>query len=485
MNRRTFIHATLGLTGGLGLAEADTPVGSLLKMLEDSPREQVPRELVRSIRDGAHYQEVLAALCLATVRNVQPYPDVGFKYHTVMVLRAIDAATGHQPPADQWLPIIWAADYFKESQSEEQAAGGWRQPARPALPTGDAQAVRRSLTSALDRWDRDAADAAIARYSQIASVEEIFAVLFAYGLRDLRAIGHKAIAVSNAHLLTGLLGGAQAEPLLRSTVAALLNSDEDPNPATHDLSADQAWRENQKRLSQIPASWRQGHDDAGARTHLRAALYQTTPEQAGAVVVELLRRGISPEALWQVLFDTAAELVLHQPGIVALHSQTTANALHYAYLATHDERTRQLTLLQCAAFVALFRQMTGARTEDLELAALRPQRPDHTGEDAIAEIFAELTAGRRLLAAQKCLGFLQDGGDATRVVATARHHVTYGAQEAHDFKFTEAMFENYAQLPDSTSTWRPRFLSAGMAYFKAPARRPAAVIQEARELLAS
>jgi hypothetical protein len=483
MNRRTFIHATLGLTGGLGLAEAGTPVGSLLKMLEDSPREQVPRELVRRIRAGAHYEEVLAALCLATVRNVQPYPDVGFKYHTVMMLRAIDAATEHQPTADQWLPVIWAADYFKESQAEERSSGGWRQPARPALPTGDAQSVRRSLTSALDRWDRDAADAAIARYSQIASAEEIFAVLFTYGLRDLRAIGHKAIAVSNAHLLTGLLGSAQAEPLLRSTVAALLNSDEDPDPATHDLPPDRPWRENEKRLSQIPASWGQGHDDAGARTHLRAALYQASPEEAGAVVVELLRRGVSPEPIWQVLFDTAAELVLRQPGIVAVHSQTTANALHYTYLVSHDDRTRQLTLLQCAAFVAMFRQMTGAKVGDLDLSSLPPQRPDHAGEDAITEIFAELTASRRLLAAQKCLGFLQAGGDAAQVISIARHHVAYGAREPHDFKFAEAMLENYAQLPDAT--WRPRFLSAGMAYFKAPARQPVAVVQEAKELLAT
>ena len=481
MNRRTFIHATLGLTGGLGLAEADTRVGSLLKMLEDSPREQVPRELVRRIRAGAHYEEVLAALCLATVRNVQPYPDVGFKYHSVMMLRAIDAASGHQPPADEWLPILWAADYFKETQAEERF--GWRQPASPPPPAGNAQAVRRSLTSALDRWDRDAADAAIARYCQIASAEEIFALLFAYGMRDLRAIGHKAIAVSNAHLLTGLLGSAQAEPLLRSTVAALLNSDEDPNPASHDLPPDRPWRENQKRLSQIPAAWGQGHDDAGARTHLRAALYQTSAEDAGAVVVELLRRGLSPEAIWRVLFETAAELVLRQPGIVALHSQTTANALHYTYLASHDDRTRQLTLLQCAAFVAMFRQMTGARAEDMDLAALRPQRPEHSGEDALTEIFAELAAGRRVLAAQKCLGFLNEGGDAAQVIAVARHHVAYGAGEPHDFKFAEAMFDNYAQLPDSA--WRPRFLSAGMAYFKAPARRPAAVIQEAKELLAT
>lgn len=483
MNRRIFIHATLGLTGGLGLAAADTPVGSLLQMLEESPRERVPRELVGRIRGGARYEDVLAALTLATVRNVQPYPDVGFKYHAVMMLRAIHSATAPLPPADRWLPVIWAADYFKESQSEEQAPGGWRQPARPTPRNGDVRAVRAELISALDHWDRDAADAAIAKYAQLASVDEIFTVLFAYGLRDLRAIGHKAISVSNAHVLTKLLGNAQAEPLLRSTVAALLNSDEDPNPASHDLPPDRPLRKNQQRLSQIPAAWQTGHDDPRARNDLRAALYQATPEDAGGAVVELLRRGISPEAIWQVLFDTAAELVLRQPGIVAVHAQTTANALHYAYRVSSDDPTRQLALLQCAAFVAMFRQMTGARAADLNLTTLRPLQIEHAGEDAIAEVFSELSAGRRLQAAGKCLSYLQNGGDADRVIATARHQVVYGAQEAHDYKFAEAMFDNYAHFQDPP--WRVRFLSAGMAYFKPPARRPGGVIEEARELLSS
>ena len=480
MNRRIFIHATLGLTGGLGLAGADTPVGSLLQMLEDSPRQQVPRELVRRIRAGARYEDVLAALSLATVRNVQPYPDVGFKYHTVMMLRSIHASTQHQPQADRWLPVIWAADYFKESQSEEQASGGWHQPARLTLPGGDAPAVRASLVTALDHWDHDAADAAITKYAQIASVEDIFRVLFAYGMRDLRAIGHKAISVCNAHALTVLLGSAQAEPLLRSTVAALLNSDEDANPAGHDLPPDRPLRKNQQRLGQIPASWQHGHDDPGARAELRAALYQASPEDAGATPVELLRRGVSPEAIWQGLFDTAAELVLHQPGIVAVHAQTTANALYYAYAHCKEEPTRQLALLQCAAFVAMFRQMTGARAADLDLTALRPLETEHSGEDAITEMFADLSAGHRLEAARKCLGFLSHGGEAERVIATARHHVVYGAREAHDYKFAEAMFDNHDQLADPS--WRARFLSAGMAYFKAPARRPGAVVEEAREL---
>ena len=146
----------------------------------------------------------------------------------------------------------------------------------------------------------------------------------------------------------------------------------------------------------------------------------------------------------------------------------------------------ELTLLQCAAFVAMFRQMTGARAADLDLTALRPQRPDHTGEDAITEIFAELTvrpppAGGAEMSRRFCRMAATPRGS----IATARHHVAYGAQEPHDFKFAEAMFENYAQCRTPLPPGAHDFLSAGMAYFKAPARRPAALIQEARELFAS
>jgi hypothetical protein len=488
MNRRTFIHATgatsLGL-GGLGFAEPSPPVTTLLKLLEDSPREQVPRELVRRIQAGASYADVLAALALAAVRNVQPYPDVGFKYHTVMMLRSIDSTTQHLPAADQWLPIIWAADYFKETQAEERAAGGWHQLSRPALPRGDADSARRSLIAALDRWDRDAADAAIVKYAQTASTDDIFSLLFPYGARDLRAIGHKAISVSNAHVLTLQLGTALAEPVLRSTVAALLNSDEDPNPATHDLPPDRPWRKNRERLGQIPPTWKQGHDDPGARAELRAALYQTSADDAGAIVVDLLRRGLSADAIWQVLFATAAELVLRRPGIVPVHAQTTANALHYAYLASCDNQTCRLMLLQCASFVAMFRQMTGATAADLDLSALQPLPLDRAGgdRDALGEVFSGLSSGQRLQAARKCLGYLQTGGDPEQVIALARHHVVYGAEEAHDYKFAEAVFDTGSRFADSP--WRSRFLSAGMAYFKAPAHRPQAVVDQARELLST
>ena len=485
MNRRTFIQAAVSTVSGLparvGISGTDRSVEGLLKWLEESRREDIPRDVVRMIRTGLRYEDLLAALCLAAVSNVQPYPDVGYKYHSVMVLRSIRLATEQLPAADRWLPIVWAADCFKDTQAQERAASGWHLPPRPTASAGDdREAARRSLITALDNWDRDAADSAIVRYAQAARVDEIFSVLFAYGARDLRAIGHKAITVTNAHSLVALLGSVNAEPILRSTVAALQNSGGGPVPARHNLQPDRPWRQNQKQLRELPQSWKHGRDDAGARRELRAALYHVPQDAAGAVVVEVLRQGISPEAIWRVLFDTAAELLVSQPSIVLVHAQTTANALHYAYRVCRDEQTQQLMLLQCAAFIAMFRTLVNATETDFSLESLQPLPLDSTDVDSIAEIFTEVSAGHRLQAARKCLGYLQNGGDADAVIAAARQNLIYNAEEPHDYKFSEAVFDNYSHIADSS--WRSRFLSVGMAYFKGSARRPSPVVEEMIEL---
>jgi hypothetical protein len=347
MDRRTFINkaaaAGLGLSGRGAVADSDGSPDKLVTMLENSPRDRLRGELVGMIRAGLRYEDLLFALSLAAARNVQPYPDVGFKYHSVMMLRSIDSATQHLAGVERWLPVIWAVDYFKDTQAQEEAGSGWHMVSRPKSlgPGAGPQAARRSLIEALDKWDHEAADEAIVDYVQFAHLADIFSLLFVYAARDLREIGHKAISVSNAHsLLTLFGGGVHCEPILRSTVAALLNSEGEPDPATHDLAPDRPWRGNRERLHRIPLSWKQGRDDLGAQRELRTALYRLSAEDSGGAVVEMLERGISPGAIWQVLFDTAAELLVHEPGIVPLHAQTTANALHYIYRVCSLSQTR-------------------------------------------------------------------------------------------------------------------------------------------------
>src|SRR5258708_34862939 len=59
----------------------------LVKLIEDTPREKLLEEMAARVKKGLAYKEVLAALFLANVRNVQPRP-VGFKFHSVLAINA-------------------------------------------------------------------------------------------------------------------------------------------------------------------------------------------------------------------------------------------------------------------------------------------------------------------------------------------------------------------------------------------------------------
>jgi hypothetical protein len=166
---------------------------------------------------------------------------------------------------------------------------------------------------------------------------------------------------------------------------------------------------------------------------------------------------------------------------VPLHAQTTANALYYAYRVCGDGQTQQLTLLQCAAFIAMLRKLVGTTEPAPSLEALQPLPLDSLVVDVVDEILADVADGRRSQAARKSLGYLQSGGDAEGLIAKAGHHLVYNADEPHGYRFSEAVFDSYAHL--SNSAWRCYFLSAGMAYFKAPAKRPGRFVEQMLERL--
>ena len=191
MDRRDFLTAagsaaTLTLTGTLARA-APADIYDLLDLLEETPRSQIIERVVARVHSGASYEDLLAALTLATVRNVQPYPDVGFKYHAVMVLQSIHFTGLGVPPAERWLPMLWAVDYFKEEQAEERHSSGWTMAARPSTltPATSKARVRSALVDALDHWDLEAADAAVVNYASVAGPREVFELLG----NTVRAIG--------------------------------------------------------------------------------------------------------------------------------------------------------------------------------------------------------------------------------------------------------------------------------------------------------
>src|SRR5919201_1417160 len=67
-------------------------IDPLVRMLEETPRERLLEEVAARIGRGLEYKELLAALLLAGVRNIQPRP-VGFKFHAVLAVNSIHLAS--------------------------------------------------------------------------------------------------------------------------------------------------------------------------------------------------------------------------------------------------------------------------------------------------------------------------------------------------------------------------------------------------------
>ena len=485
VDRRFFLRAAgsaaaLGLSGRLALARTPPEAGALHRLLEETPRERVAAELAALIRDGLDHRSALTALAVAASRRVQPLPHVGFKYHTVLALQSVHLTALNLPDEERWLPVFWALDYFKRAQEQERSRSGWSMGPLPNPVAGTVASARRRLIDALDRWDLAAVDPAIVDFARLATPAQLSELLFRYGTRDLREIGHKTIAVQNVHRLLPLVGPEYAPPVLRSLAAALQNHGYDPNPATRDLPSDRTWREFHTMLGGIPRTWKQGRRDDAARTELVRTLRVVPELDAGRAVIDLLKHGVSTDSIWEGLFATAAELVLRRPTVVPVHAQTSANAFHYVFRHARAEETQLLALLQSAAFMPAFRRRVRNARPDLRIDELEPLAASGDGAEALRDAFSELPHDRTS-GARKALDYLQRGGSADTFVASARRQLARNGRQAHDYKFTEAALENHEEL--APTAWRDRILSASMAYFIGSGTAPSPVSRRALELL--
>ena len=448
--------------------------------MEETPRERVAAELAALVRNGLDHRRTLTALAVATSRRVQPFPHVGFKYHSVLALQSVHLSALNLPDDERWLPVFWALDYFKRAQQQERRQSGWTMGPQSDPVARTVEAAGKRLIDALDRWDLEAVDPAILDFARLATPEQLSEILFRYGTRDLRAIGHKAIAVQNVHRLLPIVGPEYAPPVLRSLAAALQNHGNDPNPATRDLPPDRTWREFRAMLGSIPKTWKHGRRDDAARSELVRALREVPELDAGQAVVDLLKHGVSTDSIWEGLFATAAELVLRRPAVVPVHAQTSANAFHYVFRHARAETTQLLALLQSAAFMPAFRRRVRNTHPDLRVDELEPVAVSGNGAEALRDAFSDLPHDRTS-GARKALHYLQHGGSADMFVASARRQLARNGRQAHDYKFTEAALENHANM--APTAWRDRILAASMAYFTGSAAAPSPVSREALRLL--
>ncbi len=429
----------------------DSGIEPLVLLVEETPRETLLEAVGAKIRKGLSYREALAALLLAGIRNIQPRPSVGFKFHAVLVVHSAHQVSQESPAEDRWLPLLWALDHFKGSQAADVREGNWTMSAltsRVAAPKTDPV---RAFAEAMDRWDENAADASAAALADGASPDQCFEILAHYAARDIRSIGHKAIYVANGWRTLETIGWQHAQPVLRSIAYALL-AREGSDPLKGDARVDRPWRRNRELAGVIRDDWQAGRADSGATAELLGLLRQGSELETADGVLDHFRRGVGPESVWDGLMAGAAELLMRNPGILALHAVTTANAIRYLYERSSSDETRRLLLLQLASFLPFYRRGDGSGARIDEIAPLDEAEP--TVEDICGAIGRDNAA-----AARQVLTFLTRSSSPEALFDALNRLVFLKGNDSHDYKFSAAVLEDFHRL---SPAWRNRYLAASV-----------------------
>jgi hypothetical protein len=436
----------------------NSEIEPLVQLLENTQREKIVDRVLDEIRNGRSYQELLAAVFLAGIRNVQPRPAVGFKFHSVLVIHSAHQASLAAVDEHRWTPLLWSIDYFKSAQQSDVREGDWTMAAPPSSNLPSPTQALDALDQAMTRWDVEAADAAATAVARTASAGQILDLLSKHAARDYRNIGHKSIYLANAYRTLSVIGWQHSEAVVRSLCYAILNHTGDSNPANSDLRVDRVGRANWSRVDTLSNEWssakRKPIESATVAKELRTA----TPDGAADFVVQLINGGCHPESVYDGIMIAAAEMVSRQAAIVPLHAVTTSNAMRYLYRNVRDERTRQWLLLQNAAFIPHFYESTTARgpLDDMDLLRLDPAADQNAN---LETVFRQIGTDRKA-AAQSVLKLTQQPLVAKQFIGRARELIFLKGNDAHDYKFSSAALEDYYQIDP---TWRARYL-AGCSY---------------------
>lgn len=369
-------------------------------------------------------------------------------------------------------------DNFKSSQAQDVKEGDWVLEAVDESHLPKPHQAREEFVRAMEAWDAGAADAAVASLCRSSGAAQTMEPLWRMAVRDHRNIGHKAIFAAQSWRTLQTIGWEHAEPVLRSLVFGML-----------DLQGDSRKRPvgpyeaNLEQASKIRSDWQIGRHDPAATQALLQVIRQATPEAASAEAVKILNQGIAPGSLWDAAVLSACELLMHSPGILALHATTSTNALHYAFTACGDDTTRRLALLQAVGWQPMFRGR--AKLSDSTGIDTLKASPDVTvasGDEAIGEIFAAINDDRKK-AASKTVAYLGHGGSPDLIFDAARRMIFHKGRDSHDYKYGAALWEESLWATDSR--WRTPIVAASMFNFPGAKTGDSPLMIRAREALSN
>jgi hypothetical protein len=463
-------------------------VEPIVRLVEETPRERCVAAMVEQLRQGLPHRHFLAALYLAAIRAARWHGSGihGFDHSTYVVHAAHQLALD-LPAGLRLLPAFSALDHFKAMQQIYPNRRGLPVLAG-ALPS--AERATEEFHAAMRAWEPDRAERAVVSLARFHGAARVVELLCQYAGRDWGFIGHMAILVASSCRLLETIGWRHAEHVLRYVVQGLAgwgkgHADEpDVRP----------YRENRTRvdnaLARLPGNWAGSGVNRGFTTELLAALRQDGASAAcDLAVAQLVAGKAQAGAIWDAVHLAAGELMLDsqipqprsQRNGDALHANTAANALHYAFRTSGVPETRLLLTLQAVAWMHMFRQLIRNKNQldgTIDIARLTGAALPVADAAAIDEILATRTS-RPHHAARMAFGLAQRPRAPEQLVRAARELLPLKAGgDPHDIKFPVAIFED---LDLVSPAWRPHVLAAATFSFWGSDRPDNAVMQQVRE----
>src|SRR5262245_21304944 len=465
----------------------------VVRLIEETPREQCVRVFVAELRRGLPYRRFLAASLFASIRRA-------LSHHEMYKIHAVHQVGMDVRAEERLLPLFWALNGYKQRQEDFPLAPMtvWR----GRLPSADNAAGE--FRQAIERGDRGQAEAAVVALARGQGARATMEQLWQYGCRSGTTGGHMAIALANCFRALETIGWQQAEPALRFVVQDWFS--------LKYVKPDGYFQPNQTRveeqLKHLPADWTGERGEKAATVELLGLIREGKAEPASALAMKQLRRGIQAQALWDAVHLATAELLVRHKdgwGLASrpLHSNTSTNALHYAFRTATAPATRLLVLLQAVAWATdkTGGDRAGGGLRELSITDLAAVKLPASSEDAVAEIFAQLperhyrwdTRDRKAVlaygtradadeACRKVFALARERSEAVPLFVQTAHSwlCRKASNDTHEYKFLAAILEDAGWVSPG---WRPHLLAASVHYFHGDKSPDNPVIQQARKAL--
>ena len=455
-----------------GIATFSPEIEPIVALIEGVSKDKAAEVVVAQLRAGVSYKELMAALFLAAIRNINPRPP-GFALHSVFVIHAAHVISLQSPPNSRPLPLFYALDVFKTAQERDarSSTGDYVMRSMDQTNISAAKALPEFL-SAMESWDSPRAERAVTSVARHRSATEAFELMWRYGVRDYRNIGHKAIFVANAERTLRTIGWQHSEPVLRSLVLGLLDFGLEQEVNGYAF-ADQCYSSNADQVSKIlprmAADWSAKPADPAVTRTILKEIRTASPKQACAAVGERLAKGaVGPATIWDAVHLAGCELRMRVSGsasIIGVHAVTSCNGLHHAYLSASDPAVRLLILLQSVGWMGQFRTWAETRKDNvrpLSIEDLKPSATEVNSESALADVFKN--DGSNLDDSFARVMRLTRTVEGRRAFLKTAMQITVGkADEVHYYKYLASLAED---IPLVSPEWQPYLSAAVISYSK-------------------